>query len=91
MHKNPKNKEGLRNNLLAFLKTQKCGEYLFPENTTLKMLYWEELKEHTMVMLKLMSKKSIEVTTIVDGNTEHDNLMEFCYSEIKHIHDMIIK
>lgn len=91
MNKNPKNKEGLRNNLLFFLKTQKCGEYVFPQDTIIKMWYWEELKEHKLLMLKLSSKKSIEVTTLVDGIIEHDNLMEFAYSEIKHIHDMIIK
>lgn len=82
-----KSKKNAISNIRQMIKP---GEsYFFPENTVMKLYYFEELVDNTMIEIKSLKNGSVVVITDANGNREMDNIKEFAFSEIKMMHDFI--
>lgn len=85
MVKNPKNKRALISNAKSYLPAPGTYHEFAPE-TKIKLFYYEELREHTLVSIsQSLNGGKFSVSTDIDGKREIDDLMSFDFSEIKAI------
>lgn len=92
MTKNPKSKKNFIGNLKKMILP---GEtYIFPNNTKMKLYYFGEVVENSMIAIEHIRGNNakngfINIFTEVDSIHDWDDLMTFSYSEIKSIYNFI--